>query len=430
MGADMIGKTGINYASELDPTWPPVPPPEGAAAQLLSNLIRHKADPFFKALRLFGNVKLPKGGPVFVTRFRDVIEVLDRPEVFTVGSYVPMMEPTLGPFMLDRDGTVFNERDKGIMRASMGRQDLPLIRDLVRDLTEQCIGEGEQDGVLELVSNVSRKVPVLLIAEYFGFRGPNLESMFAWSRATQRDIFHNQEMSGTVHDQNIRAGAAMRAYVRDELVPARRKELRDDPSADDVLARLLKTNFPESIGFDDTRLVSNIMGILIGGVETTSAAIVQALDQLLIRPTELEGAIAAAKADDDMLLFQYCWEALRFNPVNPLVTRLCARDYRIASGTLRNTLIEKGRTVLACTRSAMMDPRELPKPREFRTDRPREHYLHLGYGSHTCLGDQTSWVMIPGVIKQLILRPEIRRLGEINMDGGPFPEQYHVGFRA
>jgi len=430
MGGDVTGAKTTNYASALDPTWPPVPPPEGTAARLLEYLIRYKSDPFFKALRLFGNVKLPKGGPVFVTRFRDVIEVLDRPEVFTVKPYAPMMDPTLGPFMLDRDGTVFNERDKGIMRASMGRQDLPLIREMVRDLTEKCIDEHQEDGLLEVVNSVSRRVAVLLIGEYFGFPGPDLESMFRWSRATQHDMFHNQAMSGTVHDDNIREGAAMRAYVKDELLPARRKELETDASADDVVARLLKTSFPESIGFDETRLVTSIMGILIGGVETTSAAIVQLLDQLLIRPKELAGAISAAKANDDMLLFQYCWEALRFNPVNPLVTRSCAKNYRIASGTMRNTLIEKNRIVFACTRSAMMDPRELPKPREFRTDRPREHYMHLGYGSHTCLGDQVSWVVVPGVIKQLILRPEIRRLGDINMDGGPFPEQYHISFKA
>ena len=39
-------------------------------------------------------------------------------------------------------------------------------------------------------------------------------------------------------------------------------------------------------------------------------------------------------ADDNESLYAYCWEALRFNPINPFVVRHCAKDYTIASGTL------------------------------------------------------------------------------------------------
>ena len=200
------------------------------------------------------------------------------------------------------------------------------------------------------------------------------------------------------------------------MLPARRAELETNPDLDDVVSRMLKTRFPPEIGFDEERMVTNIMGLLIGGCETTQAAVTQSLDQLLRRPAELDGAIRAARASEkaaaegdtaardeqDRLLFQYCWEALRFNPVNPLV----------------------------CTRSAMKDGRELPRPRQFRIDRPMHHYMHLGYGLHTCLGNQVAWALVPGIIKQLLLRPGLRRLGDIDYEGGPFPEHYHVQIEA
>ncbi len=44
-----------------------------------------------------------------------------------------------------------------------------------------------------------------------------------------------------------------------------------------------------SIGFDDERIVTNMMGTLVGGIETTNAAIVQLLEQLFKRQKILQG---------------------------------------------------------------------------------------------------------------------------------------------
>jgi cytochrome P450 len=63
-------------------------------------LIVQNPDLLFRFLRfLWPNLKLPNGN-VFVTRYRDVQEVLSRPEVFTVRDYAPRMDPSVGPFML------------------------------------------------------------------------------------------------------------------------------------------------------------------------------------------------------------------------------------------------------------------------------------------------------------------------------------------
>src|SRR3954462_14294329 len=46
-----------------------------------------------------------------VTRWADVADVLSRNETFGV-TYSPHMDPSVGPFMLARDGAVQNWRDK------------------------------------------------------------------------------------------------------------------------------------------------------------------------------------------------------------------------------------------------------------------------------------------------------------------------------
>ncbi len=132
--------------------------------------------------------------------------------------------------------------------------------------------------------------------------------------------------------------------------------------------------------------------------------------------------------DDDALLYSYCWEALRFNPINPFVIRRCSKDYRIAAGTLRSATIKAGKTVLVSTRSAMRDGRELPAADSFAIDRPAYHYKHLGYGMHTCLGEHVSRVQVPEVIKRLPKLPGVRPTGPIDFKGGPFPESYVLEF--
>ena len=111
-----------------------------------------------------------------------------------------------------------------------------------------------------------------------------------------------------------------------------------------------------------------------------------------------------------------------------LLVRVCAQDYTIAAGSFRSAKIPKGRIVLVSTRSAMKDGRELCCPDDFVIDRPDYHYMHMGYGSHKCLGDQVSRVQVPQIVKQLLLRPNLRAKSAIDFEGGPFPEKYMVAF--
>jgi len=400
---------------------------KGVVARFLAWMIKNKPDLLFAIIRnTRPNLVTPGKGPVFVTRFRDVQEALERPEIFNV-TYAPMIDPSVGPFMLSRDATTINQRDKGIMRALIQREDLPKVRGIIADLTKTQIGRQMDKREIEVVGTLSRRVPIELTGAYFGFPGPNQETMFRWSRATQYDMFHNLDKDPKIHQDNLEAGREMKEYLS-TLIPQRRQALQDDPGLDDILSRLLKSTFPNAIGFNEERIATNIMGTLVGGVETTSQAIVQILDQLFKRPRQLEEAVKAARADDDDAVYDYCWEALRFNPINPFVVRRCAKDYRIAGGSLRSAKIKAGKTVLVCTRSAMRDGRELPVASSFATDRPAYHYMHLGYGMHTCLGDQISRVQIPEIVKHLLKLPELRPTGPIDMKGGPFPESYTVAF--
>lgn len=410
--------------------------PDNKKARFLLDAIKSDPDAVFTELRTDRPIVIapplnPGGPPVTViTRFRDVEEALTRWEVFTVRAYAPKMDPCMGPFMLARDNTSLNEREKSIMLSMLPREDLPMVRQIAELLTNAALAPVIGSGTCDVVSTVSRPVPVGLIGRYFGFPGPDGATMLRWSKATQQDMFHNLQNNPTMHEACVQAGAEIRTYLA--RLFARRRSASNLSNSDDIVSRLLRTVFPPEIGWNEERLISNVMAFLIGSVETTSAAIVQALDQLLSRPEALAPAQVAARSDDDKTFDAYVWEALRFFPINPFVVRTTIRKHVLAADSAHAIEIPAGSLVLVSTRSAMHDSDVLPDPQTIRLDRPSWAYMHFGSGPHVCLGKHVGMMLVPAVLKQLLRLQNLRRAngssGQLDFRGGAFPESLTIVF--
>ncbi|HEU4869184.1 MAG TPA: cytochrome P450 [Actinomycetota bacterium] len=394
--------------------------------------IRTDWRPFFKELRENRPI-LKTPNFTFVTRFADVTEVLSREKVFTVRPYQPHMDPVVGPFMLARDATPINWREKGIMQAVLKPEDLPGVRKMAASLAEGALDAAAPEGKIEAISKLCRFVPISIVGGYFGFPGPDLESMYRWSKNTQTNMFKNLLNDPAIHEAAVQTGKEMKEYLTGLLAEKRKTAYgKNGDAPQDTFSRLVRTQFPSEIGFDDERLLSNIMGLLVGTGETTSQAIAQSLEQILLQPEIHAQAAEAAKADDPAAFDEYVWEGLRLNPINPLIFRLSVEDYTVAAGTDRETVIPAGTLVFACTSSAGFDEDVLQEPETFRTDRPDFLSLHFGYGHHTCLGKYVGSVVIPEVVRRVLLRPNVHLLpppeGKIDFHGGPFPESFWFGF--
>jgi cytochrome P450 len=160
-------------------------------------------------------------------------------------------------------------------------------------------------------------------------------------------------------------------------------------------------------------------------IETTSQAAVQALLMLFAQPDALARAAAAARADDDDLLCDLVFEALRFRPINPMVVRVTTQDYVLAAGEPHQTTIAKGTRVFALTWSAMFDPRVVDAPDAFRQGRPAYQDLHFSTGLHACFGRYISRIQIPQILKPLLQRDGLRPMAPPTYDG-TFPDTLMV----
>ena len=403
-----------------------------AKVALASQLIRSDWQGFFKELREQRPI-FATPGFTFVTKFADVTEVLTRHSIFTVRPYAPKIDPAVGPFMLARDDTPLNWREKGIMQAVLKPEELPKVRAWAGSFADESLDEAAPRGRIEAVSKLGRYVPIRIVGEYFGFPGPNLHSMYRWSKVTQADMFNNLAGDPEVHQASVGAGQEMKAYLSGLLEEKRATVGENSDGPQNAFSRLIRMQLPAELGFDDERILSNVMGLLVGSGETISQAVVQSIEQILLRPDVHAEAVEIARDPDTSSAFdRYVWEALRMNPINPLVFRLCVADYTIAAGTERETTIPAGTLVFACTASAGFDDDVVGDPASFRTDRPDFVSFHFGFGHHTCLGKYVGSVIIPETVRRVLLRPGVRLLpppeGSIDFQGGPFPERFEFLF--
>lgn len=384
-------------------------------------------------LKLFAELREKR--PVLVTpecilfsRYVDVIEILRQPKTFTVELYVP----AIGEFMLAQDDTPLHTREKAVMHSMLNRDDIARVRQLVADRARQMLDNA--DGQLDLGQDYSRLVPIAIVQEYFGLDGEDARRMIGWSYSKQLDAFRNQtflelDNRDAVRKQSDQAGQEIAAYLG-QLLVRKGGDLKAGKANDDIVTRLLQTQFPPAVDFPLPRAARNAGGLLVGTIETSSQAVLQCLRQLFRRPDVLARAIEAAQSQSTEEFDGIVWEALRWDPVAPFVFRVAAQDQVVAKGTERETLVRKGTVVLPLLLSAMFDAELFPHPEEFDSTRPFESYMHFGWGSHECLGKYVGMVMIPEMLRQLLLRPGLKPAAELDFGGTPYPQHYKMSWNV
>lgn len=369
-------------------------------------------------------------GTVVVTRRADVFDVLSRDADFEV-VYGPRMRKLTGGenFFLGMQPGSDYERDVSAMRLAVRRNDVPeVIVPRAAALAEKLVTES--GGRLDLPPGLTLQVPWDITDSYFGVGGPSAQVMQEWTTGLFHYLFGDLGADDETEKAAMTHAAALRRYL-DEAI-ARRKAAPGD--ADDVLNRCVALQAADTPGMSDLGIRNNLLGILIGAIPTISKASCLALDELLRRPEALARAQHAARTGDDGLVARCLWEALRFNPHNPVIYRRATRDAVIGRAGLRSTTVRKGQMVFAANFSAMFDQRDIPAPDEFRTDRPWKTYIHWGSGMHTCFGDAINQAVIPAILKPLLARENLHRapgkIGQIDTGGTAFPRHFVVEFDA
>jgi cytochrome P450 len=157
-------------------------------SELFAEWMAERPRELFQELRVSQPI-LVLPGRVLVTKYHDVIDVLARDEEFGVDLYAPKMRRATGDFFLGMEDSARYEREVSIVRLASGRDDLPRLERSLSAWTDELLSERAATGQLDIVSDLARRVPARLVAEYFGASGVEEPRLLGWLRALFRDIF-------------------------------------------------------------------------------------------------------------------------------------------------------------------------------------------------------------------------------------------------
>ena len=383
-----------------------------------------------------------RNGKATVTRYDDVKEVFLADDVFGM-PYAEKLGVITGgvPFLLARADTPGYRNQREAMRKVFRAGDIE--RRLVprtEAAAERIVAAG--NGRIDVVE-LSRNVSTEILLDYFGTPAPRDGDIEVWGNRLFESLVHFGKDDRDLAREVSEYAPALLKYVQD-LIDARKEtrkqaagnhgvsdhDLDDD---DDVLGRCLTRQARDEPGFTDPEIRAALAGFIVAGPPQPPIVIPKALEQLLRRPKILAEAQAAARRDDDETLRKYLFEAMRFDPLAPLLHRVAKRDHLLADGTLRVTKIKAGTDVKVFFSSAMMDHRRVPDPKSFNPDRPDSNYLLFGYGLHQCFGYHINRRVLPVMLKPLLKRARLRRAdgpeGHLRKQGF-FPEHLVVAFEA
>jgi cytochrome P450 len=361
-------------------------------------------------------------GTAIVTRETDVREVLEREGDFAVVYEPRMRRITDGEnFFLGMQDSALYQRDTSNMRLAARREDVAaIVAPFARAEAARILAAA--DGALDLPAELSNRVPVRLVARYFGLPYPDEDAAIRQATRMFHYLFADLSADAALGEAALADAAQARGWM-DAAIAARRAS---GEAREDLLGRCLAMQAGGLPGMSDLDIRNNLIGLFIGLVPTLNKAAVNATAQLLARPEALRGAQAAARAGDEARLAGYLWEALRFDPVNPMIYRRANRTTEIARGTRRRLVVPEGTMVLAANLSAMHDALAIEAPGEFRAGRPDHGYILWGYGMHTCFGAQINRAVLPAMLAPLLAKEGLRAESAPDGRGTPFPATYRL----
>jgi enediyne biosynthesis protein E7 len=201
--------------------------------------------------------------------------------------------------------------------------------------------------------------------------------------------------------RGIKAQREIDVYLS-EIVAERRRN--PDAECDDVLNVLVNACYDDGRALEDDKILTEMLGLVIGGFDTTSAALTwtfgliashpQVEQELLAELATLGGDSLAPSETNSLSYTRACFdEAQRLQGglvINPKVA--------VADDTIGGFRIKAGTTVVSSNVAIHRDPRYWDQPDLFDPDRwlnrsvRRDAYLPFGRGSRLCLGMHMAYI--------------------------------------
>ena len=280
----------------------------------------------------------------------------------------------MGIFMLLQDPPNHTRLRKLVSRAFTPRA-IDSWRARIEAITESLLDRVASQGSMDLVADLAQPVPATLICEMLGVPAEDQSKFTEWTT----DATHGLVVVRGGGDEQIMrrvevAGASLFNYFNALIAERRGKE------SDDLLSTLI-TAEEEGEKLSEIELLSQSIGLLIAGFETTIGLIGNGLTTLIRNPDEIQKL-----REHPELIESAVEECLRYSGPITATVRVLHADAQFG-----DYLIPDDSEVVALVGGANRDPEVFDDPERFditryEKDKGTPAHFSFGGGVHFCLG--------------------------------------------
>ena len=328
--------------------------------------------PGLRRLRERDPVNLTPVGIWRLTRYADVNRLLhDVPAGVrtTAGELLGVDESLTGQreFMLQRDPPA-HTRLRRLVSSAFTPKAITALRATIQRVVDECLDRVAPRGEMDVIADLALPVPATVICEMMGVPIADRDRFTVWTAQATFGLAA-PIMPPEVVEVARAAGMALAEYFQG-LIDERRTHLGDD-----ILSMLIRAE-AEGDRLSPSELLSQSIGLLIAGFETTIGLIGNGVRALVQNPAELE----KLRARPD-LIGSAIEECLRYEGPIVLTARILHADAEFGGRTIpRNAM------VWGMLAAANRDPAAFPDPDRFDVERKPNDHLAFGGGAHYCLG--------------------------------------------
>jgi cytochrome P450 len=337
--------------------------------------LARQSDPYtaLRRIREFDPVNQTPFGIWRLLRYDDVVRMLREVPAgvrFADGTSFGGQAPGLslpGRFILQQDPPN-HTRLRKLMSIAFRPKATERLRERAGEIVDAQIDEALERGSMDVIADLALPVPATLICEMMGVPSSDRAKFTEWTSAATH-LLAALLQDPEIVARGVDAATQLAAYFTD-LIHERRRDLRDD-----ILSDLIRAE-EEGDRLSSDELLSQCIGLLIAGFETTIGLIGNGVRALLQNPEQL-----AALQADPSLIGGTVEECLRYDgPI--LLTIRITRD-ETAFG---DKVIPPNTPVMCMLGSANHDPAHFVDPDRFDIRRKDNDHLSFGGGVHFCLG--------------------------------------------
>ena len=337
--------------------------------------------PFYQAMREQAPVYQIAGAGFFVSRYDDVLYVLNHPEIFS-SNQPPGLQMPPTPELTEIwskgwppvDTLLTNDppahtRFRSLVNKAFSARRVVKMEPGVRKIADELIDRFIDHGRVELVSQFAIGLPLTVIADALGVPRDDMDKFKRWSDDSVAPL------GGIIsYERQLECARSMVEFQH--YFAARLEERRVSPR-DDLLTDLLNARLDGVEPLNVGEMLNILLQLLVAGNETTTNLIASAMMLLLQNPSQM-----AALTADSALIPNFVEESLRAESPVQALTRLVKVDTEIGG-----VKIPAGSQIFLMFASGNRDEAQYKDAAGFdlRRDNARTH-LAFGQGVHFCLG--------------------------------------------